>query len=114
LLAAPLADGLQKARPDERVHFELFAPGMNPAAGRDVTAGWLAARDGHLVFVPEWVHTQVPTRKSDTYDYNYPMPPPLPKDYLVYFEPGRFWTRDPRGQYGVEYREFLKSANAAP
>ena len=110
LLAGPLAEGLQKAGPEERVHFEVIAPGFNPNARKDVTAGWAAVRNGHLLLTPEWFHAQVPTRKSDLYDYNYPTPPPLADDYIVYFEPGRFWTRAPSGELGVEYREFLKSA----
>lgn len=114
VLAGPLTEGLQKAGPDDRVHFEVIAPGINPNARKDVIAGWMAARNGHLTFTAEYVHTQVPTRKADLYDYNFPTPPPLPQDYVLYFEPGRFWTRDARGNYGVDYREFLKSASATP
>jgi hypothetical protein len=109
-LAPYLAEALAKATTDERVHFELIAPGFNPKMRNDVTAGWVAVRGDHLYLVPEWFHTQVPTRKSDLYDYNYPTPPPAAKDYLVYFEPGRFWINDPEGIRAVQFREFLKAA----
>src|SRR5262245_1564915 len=33
-----LVEGLAKAAPDERVYFQVLAPGMNPAAERDTTA----------------------------------------------------------------------------
>jgi hypothetical protein len=114
VLAGPLAVGLVSARPDERVHFELSAPGFNPATHRDVTAGWVAVRDVYLYFTLEYVHVQVPTHRSDPYDYNYPTPPPTPGDYLLYFEPGRFWTADSMGRSALEYREFLKTPRLGP
>ena len=40
-----LVEGLEKAAPDERVYFQVLAPGMNPAAERDTTAGWIAVRE---------------------------------------------------------------------
>lgn len=108
VLAPALANALATVGPDERVHFELIAPGMNPSAERDVVAGWIAVRDPYLYLVPEYFHVQIPTRKSDLYDYNYPTPPPAPKDYLLYFEPGRYWIVSEEGQRALEYREFLK------
>lgn len=109
-LAPSLAEALARATPEERVYFQVLAPGFNPRMRDDVTAGWAAVRGEYLYLVPEWFHAQVPTRKSDLYDYNYPTPPPIAKDYLVYFEPGRFWLNDPSGIRAVQYREFLKSA----
>ena len=44
-LVAFLVAGLEKAAPDERVYFQVLAPGMNPAAERDTTAGWIAVRE---------------------------------------------------------------------
>ncbi len=43
-----LVEGLRKAAPDERVYFQVLAPGMNPAAERDATAGWIAVREPYL------------------------------------------------------------------
>jgi hypothetical protein len=109
VLAPYLAEALQKAGPEERVHFEVIAPGFNPKMRDDIVAGWVAVRDQYFYIVPEWFHAQVPKRKSDFYDYNYPTPPPLPTEYLVYFEPGRFWINDPNGKRGVQYRDFLRT-----
>ncbi len=113
VLAPVLAEALAKVGPDERVHFEVIAPGLNPASRNDVIAGWIAVREAYLYLTPEYFHTQIPTRKSDLYDYNYPTPPPLAKDYLVYFEPGRFWVTDEHGRRALDYRQFLKSAQAS-
>ena len=59
-----LVEGLAKAAPDERVYFQVLAPGMNPAAERDTTAGWIAMREPHLYLVLEHYHAQFPVRKS--------------------------------------------------
>jgi hypothetical protein len=113
LLAPYLSDALTKVGPDERVHFEVSSPGFNPSIRKDVLAGWLAARDPYLYLTIEYFHEQLPTRSDDLYDYNYPTPPPTPKQYLLYFEPGRFWTTDAKGRRAVEFRQFLKSAEAS-
>ena len=106
-----LAEGLQKAAPDERVYFQVLAPGMNPANERDTTAGWIAMREPYLHLVLEHYHAQFPTRKSEQWDLRYPAIPPEPKTYLLYFEPGRFWETDPVSrQQAVQVREFLKTA----
>ena len=42
VLAPHLAAALQQVGPEERVYFEVFAPGVNPRYRRDVTGGWLA------------------------------------------------------------------------
>lgn len=111
-LAPYLSDALTKVGSNERVHFEVISPGFNPSMSKDSLSGWVAVRDPYLYFTLEYFHTQVPTRTADLYDYNYPTPPPLPKTYLIYFEPGRFWITDQNGRRAVEYRAFLKSAPA--
>ena len=106
-----LVEGLEKAAPDERVYFQVLAPGMNPAAERDTTAGWIAVREPYLHLVLEHYHAQFPTRKSEQWDLRYPAIPPEPRTYLLYFEPGRFWETDPTsGRQAVQLREFLKTA----
>ena len=106
-----LVEGLEKAAPDERVYFQVLAPGMNPAAERDTTAGWIAVREPYLHLVLEQYHAQFPTRKSEQWDLRYPAIPPEPKTYLLYFEPGRFWETEPEsGRQAVQLREFLKTA----
>lgn len=113
VLAPHLADALANVGPEERVHFEIIAPGFNPKMRNDVLGGWVAVRDPYLYLTPEYFHTQIPTRKSDPYDYNYPTPPPVPKDYLLYFEPGRFWVTNGKGKRAVDFRPFLKSAESS-
>ena len=106
-----LSEGLAKAAPDERVYFQVLAPGMNPAAERDTTAGWIAVREPYLHLVLEHYHAQFPIHKSEQWDLRYPATPPLPKTYMLYFEPGRFWETEPEnGRQAVQLREFLKSA----
>lgn len=113
LLAPALSRALHVVGPDERVRFEVRAPGLNPATSRDVTAGWVAVRGPYFYLTVEQVHAQVPIRKSDQYDYNFPTPPPLPGSFLLYFEPGRYWVIDRSGlTRGLDYRAFLKSAIA--
>ena len=106
-----LVEGLAKAAPDERVYFQVLAPGMNPAAERDTTAGWIAVREPYLHLVLEHYHAQFPIRKSEQWDLRYPATPPEPKTYLLYFEPGRFWETEPVStRQAVQLREFLKTA----
>ena len=106
-----LVEGLEKAAPDERDYFQVLAPGMNPAAERDTTAGWIAVREPYLHLVLEHYHAQFPIRKSEPWDLRYPTTPPEPKTYLLYFEPGRFWETDPvSSRQAVQLREFLKTA----
>jgi len=108
-LTGRLSEGLRAAGPGERVHFELRAPGFNPSARRDVVGGWVAVREPYFYLTLEYVHVQVPTHKADPYDYNFPTPPPPPSEYLLYFEPGRFWVADQRGLSALDYRAFLKA-----
>ena len=116
LLSSYLVDGLRAAGPDERVHFQLSAPGMNPADSRNVTAGWMAIREPYLYLGIEYFHTETPIRTVDNYYQNNPVLPPLPGTYLLFFEPGRFWVTDQQGTRGLDYRAFLKAvpANGAP
>jgi hypothetical protein len=108
-LAVHLVDGLRAAGPEERVHFALFAPGMNPADSRSVTAGWLAIREANLYLGIEYFHTEIPIRRIDNYYQNNPLLPPQSKTYLLFFEPGRFWVMDQAGTRALEYRQFLKN-----
>lgn len=113
LLAPAMSQAFQRVGPDERVRFEVRAPGLNPATSRDVTAGWVAVREPYFYLAVEHVHAQIPMRKSDQYDYNFPTPPPLPGSFLLYFEPGRYWVTDRSGTTrGLDYRAYLKSAIA--
>lgn len=108
-LTGRLSEGLRAAGPGERVHFELRAPGLNPSISRDVVGGWVAVREPYLYLTLEYVHVQIPIRKADLYDYNYPTPPPPPSEYLLYFEPGRFWVADQQGVSALDYRAFLNA-----
>ncbi|MEW6248082.1 MAG: hypothetical protein AB1555_15405 [Nitrospirota bacterium] len=115
VLVSHLSVALEKVGPSDRVAFSVFAPGFNPAVARDTTSGWIAVRDPYWHLTIDHFHVQIPTRKSDQYDPNYPLVPPVPGNYLLMFEPGRFWVTDPaRGVRAVDYREFLKSAESLP
>lgn len=109
-----IAEGLQKAGPEERVHFALFAPGKNRAEARTVTAGWVAVRDSHFYLTIEHLHAEVPVRSTDKYYPNNPQLPPLSGQYLLFFEPGRYWATDRSGVRSLEFREFLKTAPLVP
>ncbi len=110
-----LIEALQKASPDERVYFQVLAPGMNPSYERDTTAGWIAVQEPYLHLTLEHYHAQFPVRKEEQWDLRYPALPPEPGTYLLYFEPGRFWGTDPiTGQPSVQLREFLKTAIPPP
>lgn len=110
ILAPGVADALAVARTDERVYFELRAPGMNPRYDQDVTAGWVAVREAYLHITIEYFHTQQPLTRSSPYDYNYPTPRSAPGSFVLYFEPGRFWVLDPKtNRRAVEFRAFLQS-----
>ena len=111
VLTPQLADALQKAGPEERVYFELFAPGMNPQYRRDVTGGWIAVHNQLLHLTIDYFHVQQPVRTYDVYDYNYPTPWTLEQTYLLYFEPGRFYVADSKtDRRGVDFREFIKTS----
>lgn len=111
VLAPLLADALQTAGPDDRVAYELYAPGFNPAYYREVTSGWVAVQDKFLHLTIEYFHTQNPSTKFSHYDWYYPTPPYPPGSFVLYFEPGRFWIHnDEKDTRGLDFREFLKSA----
>lgn len=111
-LAPHLAQALLKAGPEERVHFQVLAPGMNPASERDTTGGWIAVRGPYFHLTLEHYHAQFPIRKEEQWDLRYPAIPPEPRTYLLYFEPGRFWITDPSsGERGVQFLEFLKTVS---
>ena len=115
VLAPHLADALQKVGPEERVYFDLFAPGMNPRYRRDVTGGWVAVHDHLLHLSIDYSHVQQPVTKSDPYDHNneYPTPWTPENTYLLYFEPGRFYVDDPKTDWrGVDFLKFLKTASS--
>ena len=111
-LAPFLVEAFQEAGPEARVHFSLSAPGMNRVDAKTVTSGWMAVRDPYLYITIEYYHTEMPIRSSDRYLPNNPQMPPLPGSFLLFFEPGRFWSIDRSGVRALEYREFLKSASA--
>ncbi len=111
VLVPHLAEALQKVGPEERVHFQVLAPGMNPAYERDTTGGWIAVRDPYFHLGLEHFHAQFPIRSQEMWDLRYPAIPPEPGSFLLYFEPNRFWSTDPAvDERGVLYRDFLKSA----
>lgn len=115
LVAPLLSEALRRAGPQERAAFSLYGPGMNPKYDRDVTAGWIAVRERYLHLTMEYVHSVQPATRFSPYDVNYPTPPAQPKPYVLYFEPGRFWELDETaGTRGVDFRAFLKSAEARP
>ena len=110
-LVPPLAEALQKVGSEERVHFQVLAPGMNPSSERDTTGGWIAVRDPYFHFTLEHFHAQFSIRKEEMWDLRYPAIPPEAGTFLLYFEPNRFWNTDPAvDERGVLYRDFLKSA----
>jgi hypothetical protein len=112
-LVPHLAVALGKVGPAERVAFQVFAPGFNPADARDTTSGWIVLHEPYWHLAIEHFHVQIPVRKSDQYDYNYPNIPPPPRDYLLNFEPGRFWITDPAtGTRALDFRAFLKTPEA--
>lgn len=112
-LAPHLSEALQKAGPNERAHFQVRTP-LLTRYDRSIVEGWVAMRDPYVYLTVEHFHTPIPIRQSDLYDRTYPTPPPPARDYILYFEPGRFWTTDDKGDHAVEFRQFLKSGEAGP
>jgi hypothetical protein len=111
VLAPQLAAALQQVGPEERVYFDVFAPGMNPKYRRDVTAGWVAIHDRFFHLAMDYFHVQQPLETTDPYDPNYPTPWTPPQTYLLYFEPGRFYVTDSKtNMRGVDFKEFLKTS----
>ena len=113
VLAPQLVAALQQVGPEERVYFEVFAPGMNPKYRRDVTGGWVAIHDRLFHLTVDYFHVQQPIKTTDPYDPNYPTPWTPPKTYLLYFEPGRFYLDDTKTDTrGVEFQKFLKTSTS--
>ena len=109
-LAPSLAEALRKVGPEERVHFQVLAPAMNPAYERETTGGWIAVREPDLHLTLEHFHAQFWIRKDEMWDLRYPAVPPEAGTFLLYFEPNRFWITDPAmDERGLLYRDFLKS-----
>ena len=106
-----LQTALSRVRPDQRVAFELYAPGNNPSVDRQVTAGWAAVRGPFFFLHIDFFHSLLPTHLSSVYEADrYATPPPLPNSYVLFFEPSRFWSHDVgRDLRGVEFRDFLKT-----
>jgi hypothetical protein len=109
-----LVEALQQAGPEQRAHFQLFAPGMNRAASRNMTAGWVAVREPYLYLTIEHFRTEIPIRSNDQYFPNDPLMPPKPKTYLLFFEPGRFWVTDQSGARALQFHDFLNAAPVTP
>lgn len=102
---------LSHVQPDQRVAFELHAPGNNPSVDREVTSGWMAARGPFLFLHIDFFHSLLPSHGTSVYEADrYATPPPLPNSYVLFFEPSRFWSQDPvTDRRGVEYRDFVKT-----
>lgn len=111
-LAPFLAEALQKAGPNERAYFQVRMPQM-PTYDRNIVAGSMAVRNPYTYLTVEQFRTPIPIRESDLYDRTNPSPPPPPRDYILYFEPGRFWIEDDKGARAVEFRQFLRSGKAS-
>lgn len=110
LLVPHVIVALQKAGPGERVFFQVRAPGLNPSSEREVTAGWLAVHQPYLYFTLEHFHAQFPLRADEQWDLRYPAIPPSAGEFLLYFEPARFWGVDPgNGRPALHLQDFLKS-----
>lgn len=110
-LVPHLQVALSRVQPDQRVAFELHAPGKNPSVDREVTSGWMAARGPFLFLHIDFFHSLLPSHATSVYEADrYATPPPLPNSYVLFFEPSRFWSKDPvTDRRGVEYRDFLKT-----
>ncbi len=109
-LAPLLVEALQKAGPNERVAYSLYAPGKNPAYYREETSGWVAVQDKYFHLTVEYYHTENPSTKFSHYDWYYPTPPFPPGSFVLYFEPGRFWLHnEEKDDRGLDFKEFLKT-----
>lgn len=110
VLTPYLVEALKKVGDLERVYFEILAPGKNPRYSRDVTGGWIKVREHYFLLTLDYFHVQQPVRNADAYYSLYPTPWVPEKDYLLYFEPGRFYVTDPKTRTrAVDFEEFLKT-----
>lgn len=105
-----LADGLQTAKPNERVSFALYAPGPNPTYERYVTSGWIAIRSPFFHVALDFVRNLQPRSPTRNYYPFYPEMPPAPPASDVLFEPQEFWRADPvDGNPAVQFRDLLRT-----
>lgn len=109
-LAPYLVEGLQAAKPNERVAFALYESGLNPTYERIVTSGWIAVRDPFFHVALDDVRSLQPQSPTRGYYPFYPEMPPAPPPYEVFFEPQQFWMKDPAdGTSAVQFREYLRA-----
>jgi hypothetical protein len=109
-MAPYLADGLQAAKPTERVSFALYTPGPNPTYEHYVTSGWIAIRSPFFHIALHYVRNLQPRSPTRTYFPFYPEMPPAPPTSDVFFEPQEFWMVDPvDGDSAVQYRHYLRT-----
>jgi hypothetical protein len=109
-LAPYLVEGLQAAKPNERVAFALYEPGLNPTYERIVTSGWIAVRDPFFHLALDYVRSLQPQSPTHSYYPFYPEMPPAPPPYEVFFEPQQFWMKDPAdGTRAVQLRDYLRT-----
>ena len=109
-LAPYLVEGLQGVKPNERVAFALYEPGLNPTYDRIVTSGWIAVRDPFFHVALDYVRNLQPRSPTRGYYPFYPEMPPAPPPYEVFFEPQQFWMKDPAdGISAVQFREYLRA-----
>jgi hypothetical protein len=109
-IAPYLAAGLQAAKPDERVAFALYEPGLNPTYERVVTSGWVVVRTPFFHIALDYVRSLQPISPTRNYFPFYPEMPPAPPPYDVFFEPQQFWVADPAdGTSAVQFRDYLRT-----
>lgn len=109
-LAPYLVEGLQAAKPNERVAFALYEPGLNPIYERIVTSGWIAVRDPFFHVALDYVGSLQPQSPTRSYYPFYPEIPPAPPSYEVFFEPQQYWMKDPiDGTPAVQFRDYLRT-----
>ena len=107
-IAPYLANGLQAAKPNERISFALNAPGPNPNYEHYVTSGWIAIRGPFFHIALDYVRNLQPRSPTHNYYPFYPEMPPAPPASNVFFEPQEFWRADPvDGDPAVQFRDYL-------
>jgi len=109
-IAPYLADGLQAAKPNERVSFALYAPGPNPTYEHYVTSGWIAIRSPFFHIALDYVRNLQPRSPTHNYYPFYPEMPPTPPASDVLFELQEFWKIDPvDGDSAIQFRDYLRT-----
>jgi hypothetical protein len=108
-----LQEALHTVRPHERIRFDVFSPGRNPAYLRDVTGGWIKIRGRYFHLHVDYFHVEQPIRKIDAYFPNYPSPWTPERSYDLFFEPRAAYVSDPMlDLYAVDLEKFV--ANGSP